>query len=170
MKYLDLNVAYKFRHCSNFKQFYCIHFSSFHPQQKMFKNKTITAKALIVVHPFSCMYFIHKRSTSMKKGWTTIQAFTVITRIIIFSQIWINYLINNENAIQPEGPHGLCGVGSLRVVRHEVSNIFLIDLLNCGVHVPAFYRIAPLFRVFDEECNLTWIDIWRSLYLYIYIS
>ena len=46
--------------------------------------------------PFSCVYYIHKRSTCMKKGWTTIQAFRVkITKKKLTSKF--NF---NKNFIQ----------------------------------------------------------------------
>ena len=40
---------------------------------------------------------------------------------------------------------------------YEVSNIFLIDLITCGVRSTRIVMVdnAPLFRVFDEECNTT---------------
>ena len=42
-----------------------------------------TINACIMDHPFSCMYFIHKQSTCMKKGKSIIQTFTVYIYILI---------------------------------------------------------------------------------------
>ena len=51
---------------------------------------------------------------------------------------------------------------------YEVSYIFLIDMLTCGVQSTRIAMVdnAPLFRVFDEECNITQRLSFDFLYLF----
>ena len=72
---------------------------------------------------FSCMYFIYKQSTCMKKWWATIQALKVILSFL--EEFYFKYIIHFFDSFF----HGL-----VDIFVNSLSNFyakFFIDILFC---------------------------------------